>query len=186
MLGAWSKRSIAVTVIRRWRTNKLSWLPGHGGQLRFRKTFGSLALGLFLAHATFLAQGDEAFTTVPVVGYDLHEARQTSSTVTDFFGRVSLAATWGEANSLRSARHLLRQPGAGPRLSRYLEFPTVKPEDFRLPDESPAASTGAVVLGKLQAGYGKLFDPDSILTRGRNGTVWEDHSFFFVKTCFSF
>lgn len=106
-------------------------------------------------------------------------------TATDAFGRFSLIATWREANSLRS-RQTLRQTGPDSTLSYYLNNPTKKSGNFRLPDERPGANTGAVALGKIQAGYGRLVGPDSVLTRGRNGTVWEDHSFIFVQTCFSF
>lgn len=139
-----------------------------------------------LSPATLKAQGDEAFSTMPVVSYDLKATREASSAATDSIGRVSLAAIWREANSLWSARQILLQTEADSTLISYLNDSTKKPGNFRLPDERSGAGAGALALGRLQAGYGRLVAPDSVLTRGRNGTVWEDHSFIFVQTCFSF
>lgn len=186
VLKAWSELSVRDAVVKRWPENKLPWIPGRGWRSRCRTTFGSLALVLALTQATFVAQGDEVFTTVPVVRYDLYEDRETLSTANHYFDRVSFAAAWRGANELRSARRVLPQPGDDPRTSRYLDVSAVKSEDFKLPGDRTASGEGAVGLGKLQAGYGRIFTPDSVITRGRNGTVWEDHSYIFLQARFSF
>jgi hypothetical protein len=186
VLKAWSELSVRGAVVKRWPENYLPRIPRHSWRSRCRTTLGSLALLLALTQAAFVAQGDEAFTTVPVVSYDLYEDRETLWTANQHFDRVSFATAWRGANELRSARRVLHQPGDEPRSSRYLDVSAVKSEAFKLPGERTASGEGAVALGKLQAGYGRIFTPDSVITRGRNGTVWEDHSYIFLQARFRF
>ena len=48
------------------------------------------------------------------------------------------------------------------------------------------ASDGILLLPKLQAGYGRLFQDSSILARGNNGTRREEPGYLYLKTCFRF
>jgi hypothetical protein len=41
-------------------------------------------------------------------------------------------------------------------------------------------------LGHVRAGYGPLLADDTEVTRGRNGTAWEEPSSIYVKACFQF
>jgi len=69
---------------------------------------------------------------------------------------------------------------------RYLERRAGVKRTFPLLDERLLGNGGTLALGKLQAGYGTIFDDDSVITRGRNGTAWEETSFLFVKASFRF
>lgn len=40
--------------------------------------------------------------------------------------------------------------------------------------------------GILQAGYGRIFEGDSVITRGNNGTVWEEPGCLYLRTSFRF
>jgi hypothetical protein len=38
----------------------------------------------------------------------------------------------------------------------------------------------------FQAGYGTVFDPDMVLSRGRNGSAMEEPSYLFIKGLIAF
>jgi len=46
--------------------------------------------------------------------------------------------------------------------------------------------TRPLALGRLRAGYGRVFRDNSVLFCGRNGTAWEEPSCFYVKASFRF
>jgi len=43
-----------------------------------------------------------------------------------------------------------------------------------------------LALGKLRAGYGRIYRDDSLTVRGRNGTAWEEPTTLFMKVSFRF
>ncbi|MCU0785738.1 MAG: hypothetical protein MUF81_17185 [Verrucomicrobia bacterium] len=69
---------------------------------------------------------------------------------------------------------------------RYLERRAGAGRTFPLLDGRLLGNGGTLALGKLQAGYGRIFDGDSVITRGRNGTAWEEASCLYVKVIFRF
>jgi hypothetical protein len=69
---------------------------------------------------------------------------------------------------------------------RYLERRLGAGCTFPLLDKCHLGDGGTLAVGKLHAGYGAIFDDDSVITRGRNGTAWEETSFLFVKVSFRF
>ena len=44
----------------------------------------------------------------------------------------------------------------------------------------------SLTWGNLQAGYGRIFTDDSVVTRGNNGTAWEEPGCLYLKTRFRF
>ena len=44
----------------------------------------------------------------------------------------------------------------------------------------------SLTWGNLQAGYGRIFADDSVITRGNNGTAWEEPGCLYLKTRFRF
>ena len=44
----------------------------------------------------------------------------------------------------------------------------------------------SLTWGNLQAGYGRIFTDDSVITRGNNGTAWEEPGCLYLKTRFRF
>jgi hypothetical protein len=72
-------------------------------------------------------------------------------------------------------------------LVRHLDRRTNSERNFSLLGVCLAAeNTGALALGRLQAGYGRIFADNSVIACGRNGTAWEEKSCFYLKTCFRF
>ncbi len=69
---------------------------------------------------------------------------------------------------------------------RYLERRAGAGRTFPLRDERLLGNGGTLTIGKLQAGYGAIFNDDSVITRGRNGTAWEETSCLYVKASFRF
>jgi hypothetical protein len=69
---------------------------------------------------------------------------------------------------------------------RYLNRMTGTSRNLPFLREPSAGSSGGLGFGKLQAGYGRIFTDDSVITRGRNGTAWEEGSCFYLKTSFRF
>ena len=60
---------------------------------------------------------------------------------------------------------------------------TKKPEPGLFSGPSSAGSFG---LAGFEAGYGQAYDSDSIVLRGRNGTVWEETRYVFFKKVVKF
>lgn len=70
-------------------------------------------------------------------------------------------------------------------LVRYLECRAAAGRVLLLP-EGLVGKGGTLTFRKLQAGYGRIFTDDSVITRGRHGAAWEEKSYFYLKTCFRF
>lgn len=51
---------------------------------------------------------------------------------------------------------------------------------------SDQQGNGHFGFANFQAGYGQLYDSDSIVLRGRNGTSWEEPRYLFVKKVIRF
>jgi len=77
-------------------------------------------------------------------------------------------------------------PLEGGSLVHYLECPTDARGGFAFLDALPVGKGGVLAFGKLRAGYGRIFPDNSILSRGQNGTAWEEQSFFYLKASFRF
>jgi hypothetical protein len=71
-------------------------------------------------------------------------------------------------------------------LVRYLDRLTGEGCNFPFLREPSPGSGGVFAFGRLQAGYGRIFTDDSVITRRRNGTAREDQSWFYLKTSFRF
>lgn len=69
---------------------------------------------------------------------------------------------------------------------RYLERQSDADKALRLLPERLVGKGGTLAFGQLQAGYGRIFTDDSVITRGRNGTTWEEASCLYVKASFRF
>jgi hypothetical protein len=54
---------------------------------------------------------------------------------------------------------------------------------FRRPVQPGVTSLG---WGILQAGYGRIFEDDSVIARGNNGTAWEEPGCLYLRTSFRF
>lgn len=61
---------------------------------------------------------------------------------------------------------------------------TKKPESPGL--FSGQSTAGSFGLAGFEAGYGQAYDSDSIVLRGRNGTVWEETRYVFFKKVVKF
>ena len=79
-------------------------------------------------------------------------------------------------------------------------LPAVRPEDSKLAAPitvviekkattgffSGQSGNGSFGFANIEAGYGQAYDSDSIVLRGRNGTVWEETRYIFFKKVVKF
>lgn len=61
---------------------------------------------------------------------------------------------------------------------RYLGNPAGKDDKILFVRMNRETRDVILVSSKLDAGYGRIFPMDSVITRGRNGTVWEEKDSF--------
>jgi hypothetical protein len=77
-------------------------------------------------------------------------------------------------------------PGDGSVFVRYLSRLTDAGRSIPFLREPSAGNGSVLAFGKLQAGYGRIFTHDSVITSGRNWTPREERSCFYLQTSFSF
>lgn len=51
---------------------------------------------------------------------------------------------------------------------------------------STQSGKGSLGFANIEAGYGQVYDNDSIVLRGRNGTAWEETRYVFIKKVIKF
>lgn len=68
----------------------------------------------------------------------------------------------------------------------YLADPAVVNHKFVLFRKAVQPGLGSLTWGNLQAGYGRVFYDESVISRGSNGTAWEEPGCLYLKTRFRF
>lgn len=71
-------------------------------------------------------------------------------------------------------------------LVRYLDRSTDAGRNSSVLGERPAEDAGVLALGRLKAGYGRIFRDSSRVFNGRNGTAREEPGCLYVKASFRF
>lgn len=133
-----------------------------------------------------VAQAEESQVPSPLIGFEKASAHESSPAANRFALGITLKLSATTVEDSRVSRlGDLGHWGLG-YYARFLERP-LNPS-FRIPffHRRGQTSSGALMLGKLGAGYGQVFTEDSVLARNRNGTLLEEPSFLFLKATFRF
>lgn len=147
------------------------------------------AIGCPLAQA---GESDQPASTVPTSIASTNSAAatpeaalvETNSLFNSVSNSLSLSVQWQPVitNSLTTATNRSLHDW----MWSTTVFALEKADDDGIDLFSDQVGNGHFGIANFQAGYGQVYDSDSIVLRGRNGTSWEEPRYLFVKKVIKF
>ena len=163
-------------------------LRGRRDSLRTILTSSLGAVALLVSRSSF-AQSEELLNGSVTSGWldmsgTVTEPVRTASGHFSFTVSLKLVSADTEETPVQSSnRYHLKE---GETFARYLDRGANGERKFLFGLVRCSGEETSVGFGNVQAGYGPLLADDTVVTRGSNGTAWEEPSSIFVKTCFRF
>ena len=140
---------------------------------------------LVLALSYFVVRAEETTVAALTLGAGYSSARATSLLSDNFSISVTLDLPPDDSGELFSGSSIgyYRRSIAS---IRYLADPEEMNNKFVLFRRQVQPGLASLTWGNLQAGYGRIFPDESVISRGSNGTTWEEPGCLYLKTRFRF
>jgi len=141
----------------------------------------SVLLALVLSCSVTRAQETSALT----LDSHLSSDRTTSLLSDNFSVSITLDLPPEDASALFAGNSIGYQRRSVASIG-HLADPAAVNYKFVLFRKAVQPGLGSLTWGNLQAGYGRVFYDESVISRGSNGTAWEEPGCLYLKTRFRF
>jgi hypothetical protein len=140
---------------------------------------------LSLALSCFVARGEETSLAALTLDSEQAPARVTSLLSDNFSISVALDFVPDASSELLSGSSIGYRRASVASI-RHLADPGETTNKLVLFPRHVQPGITSLAWGSFQAGYGRIFTDDSVITRRSNGTAWEEPGCLYLKTRFGF